>query len=136
MQALSASQAWKVDPQRVVLWAGAALVTTAAAEFLLLRLFTRTAIHVPGIQELTTAYTLLTETGRLGYFAATILIRLLSIGEPFDLLAAGGPVGHPVGVAAPPPRGRDPGRPLRLSLCSRRAVRHRPIDGRCGSARL
>lgn len=77
MQALQSRQPLRIDLQRIVLWAGAGLVATAIAEFLLLRLFTRTAIHIPGIQELTTAYTLLAEIGRLGYFAATILLAAL-----------------------------------------------------------
>jgi hypothetical protein len=74
MQALQTRQPLRIDLQRIVLWAGAGLVATSIAEFLLLRLFTRTAIHIPGIQELTTVYTLLAETGRLGYFAATVLL--------------------------------------------------------------
>lgn len=73
------SRTWLALPD-LLIWAGAGLVAAAGLEFLLLRIFTRTAIHIPGIQELRTPYLVLAETGRIGYFSATVLLALLLVG--------------------------------------------------------
>lgn len=69
-----------IDLERLVAVAALGLVVAAGLEFILLRLFTRTAIHLPNVQELSPGYTVLAEAGRLGYFAATVLLVLVLAG--------------------------------------------------------
>ena len=61
-------------------WLALGLAGTALVEFVVLRLFTRTAIHLPGIEHVSGPYTVLAETGRLAYFMATLLLVLLLVG--------------------------------------------------------
>lgn len=65
-----------------------ALVAAAAVELLLLRLFTRTAIHIPGIDQFAGPYTVLAETGRLAYYAATALLVMVLASVALRALAA------------------------------------------------
>ena len=65
-----------------------ALVAAAAVELLLLRLFTRTAIHIPGIDQFAGSYSVLAETGRLAYYAATALLVVLLASVALRALAA------------------------------------------------
>lgn len=52
----------------------AATVLAGAAELVLLRLFTRTAVHVPGLSAFATPYTILAGIGRFAYYAAALLL--------------------------------------------------------------
>jgi hypothetical protein len=61
-------------------WVALGLAGTALVEFVLLRLFTRTAIHLPGIEHISGPYTVLAEAGRLAYFMATLFLLLLLVG--------------------------------------------------------
>ncbi|MEE9277289.1 MAG: hypothetical protein V3V06_02660, partial [Dehalococcoidia bacterium] len=70
-------------------WLSFGLVTTAAAEFLLLRLFTRTAIHIPGIAQLSGPYTALAESGRYAYYVGTVFLVVLLIALAAALLRHG-----------------------------------------------
>ncbi len=64
----------------------AALVLSAALEFLLLRLVTRSLVHIPGVGVIDGPFTLLAESGRLAYYAASVLLVVLLLG--FALRAA------------------------------------------------
>ncbi len=58
----------KVDP---IVWA---LAAAAAVELAILRTFTRTAIHIPGIQAMRQPYELLTKGGEFAYFLTISLL--------------------------------------------------------------
>ncbi len=75
-----------VDWRAVSTVLAAALVLSGALEFLLLRLVTRSLVHIPGIGVIDGPLTLLVESGRLAYYAATVLLVVLLLG--FALRAA------------------------------------------------
>jgi len=52
----------------------AATVLAGAAELLVLRLFTRTAVHVPGLSAFATPYAVVAGIGRFAYYAAALLL--------------------------------------------------------------
>lgn len=51
-----------------------ALAGAAAVELLILRSFTRTAIHIPALQELSGPYRVISAIGRYDYFVAVVLL--------------------------------------------------------------
>jgi len=82
----AATRTWLPATESILPPLAIGLLLAAATEFLLLRIFTRTAIHLPGIQEVTVPYTVLTEAGRLGYYLATVLLVVLLAGAGAALL--------------------------------------------------
>jgi hypothetical protein len=54
--------------------AAAWLAAAALAELLILRTFTRVAIHIPGIDAMAGPYSALAEAGRFAYYAASVLV--------------------------------------------------------------
>lgn len=60
----------KISPGVLVGW----LVVASGAELLILRTFTRIAIHIPGLEAVAGPYRFLAETGRLAYYTAAVLV--------------------------------------------------------------
>ncbi|HEX6237736.1 MAG TPA: hypothetical protein VFZ68_11110 [Acidimicrobiales bacterium] len=77
-------------------WLAAVTVAAALTETVLLRLATRTAIHIPGIEQVATPYGVFASIGRFAHYAASLLVALTLV------LLAGLLVrrGHPVAAAA------------------------------------
>lgn len=61
------------------------LILLAATELLLLRTFTRVAIHIPGLEHTAGPYRLASEAGRLAYYLAVVVLVLLLV----ERIAAG-----------------------------------------------
>src|SRR3972149_4196781 len=53
------------------------LAVAAALELVILRTFTRTAIHIPALQSLSRPYELLSDLGQYTYYVAAVLVRSL-----------------------------------------------------------
>lgn len=79
-------------------WLAAATLAAAVVELVLLRLVSRTAIHIPGIEEVAGPYGLVTYAGRYAYYSAAVLVtitlalvahRLLRQGRIGDATAIG-----------------------------------------------
>ncbi len=51
-------------------------MVAAGAELLILRVFTRTAIHIPGFADLRTIYVPISEAGRSAYYVAVVLLTV------------------------------------------------------------
>lgn len=62
---------WPLAPG---LWLIRAVVLAAGVELVVLRLVTRTAIHIPGISKVESPYRLAAETGRYAYYVALVLV--------------------------------------------------------------
>jgi hypothetical protein len=86
------------SPEAVVGW----LVAASAVEFLVLRTFTRVAIHIPGIDALAGPYSFLAETGRFAYYAASVLAIAALAALGFAAWRSGGRLGRlaPLAIAA------------------------------------
>ncbi|MCZ2111756.1 MAG: hypothetical protein LC118_19720 [Dehalococcoidia bacterium] len=77
--------------------AAAWLAAAAVIELIILRSFTRTAIHIPGMEEMATPYRVLTLAGRFDYYVAAVLVGGCL---PLAALALGGRCGRAGLVAA------------------------------------
>lgn len=77
----------------------AGLAAASAVELLILRTFTRTAIHIPGITALREPYEVLSFGGRYAYFAAVTLLLLAVPAVAWTLWSRGGPVHRGMAVA-------------------------------------
>lgn len=71
--------------------AAAWLAAAAVIELVVLRSFTRTAIHIPGMEAMATPYRLLTLAGRFDYYMAAVLVAGCL---PLAALALGGRCGR------------------------------------------
>ena len=58
-------------------WLASILVGAALLELAILRIGTRTAVHIPGIENFTGPYQLFAATGRFMFFASVVLLALL-----------------------------------------------------------
>ncbi len=63
-------------PQPAIMFAAAGLAAASAVELLILRTFTRTAIHIPGISALRGPYEALSLGGRYAYFVSVALLLM------------------------------------------------------------
>lgn len=63
-------------PQPAIMFAAAGLAAASAVELLILRTFTRTAIHIPGISALREPYEVLSLGGRYAYFVSVVLLLM------------------------------------------------------------
>ena len=86
----------------------AALVWAAGAELLVLRTFTRTAVHIPGIEALAGPYSAVADFGRFAYYLSVVLLiaavpalawRLWKSGSPAPRVAGAVAVGFMVAAA-------------------------------------
>lgn len=77
--------------------AAAWLAAAAVVELVVLRSFTRTAIHIPGMEAMATPYRVLTLAGRFDYYVAAVLVAGCL---PLAALALGGRCGKAGLVAA------------------------------------
>lgn len=75
--------------ERAGLWLVRAAVVAAAVELLVLRLFTRTAIHIPGISKVESPYRITAEVGRFAYYVAVVLLAVALGSLVWRRLAAG-----------------------------------------------
>jgi hypothetical protein len=66
-----------VTPQVSTTWLASVLVGASLAELTILRIGTRTAIHIPGLEKVPGPYRMFAATGRLAFFAAVVLLSLL-----------------------------------------------------------
>jgi hypothetical protein len=66
-----------VAPAVSVQWLASVLVGASLLELIILRIGTRTAIHIPGLEEFAGPYRLFAATGRLAYFTAAVLLCVL-----------------------------------------------------------
>lgn len=57
-------------------WFAGATLLAALTELTLLRLVTRTAIHIPGIEEFRSPYHLVSSAGRFAFYAASVLVAI------------------------------------------------------------
>lgn len=74
--------------------AAAGLAAASAIELLILRTFTRTAIHIPGITALREPYEVLSFGGRYAYFVSVALLMFALPGAAWALWRTGGPIGR------------------------------------------
>ena len=58
-------------------WLATVLVAASLVELMILRVGTRTAIHIPGLEEIAGPYRVFAATGRLAFFAAVVLLAVL-----------------------------------------------------------
>lgn len=88
---MSSSEAVSTAPtgarlSRSLGWLPAATVLAAGIELLVLRVLTRTAIHIPGLTDLRFVYVPISETGRYAYYVAVVLVILTLVLMAADLL--------------------------------------------------
>jgi len=74
-----------------VWWLVRATALAGAAELLLLRLLTRTAVHIPGIATLGGPYLVVAELGRFAYYLAAVLLSLTLVGLAWVLARRASP---------------------------------------------
>lgn len=60
-------------------WLASVVVAVSLAELTILRLGTRTAIHIPGIEEVATPYRIASGAGRLAFYLAVVLLVVLLV---------------------------------------------------------
>jgi len=60
-------------------WFASATVVVAAIELTLLRLFTRTIVHIPGASDLSPILSVVSSVGRFSYYLATVLLIVLLV---------------------------------------------------------
>lgn len=58
-------------------WLAAVLIGSSLVELVILRLGTRTAVHIPGIEEIRRPYQIAAATGRLAFYVAVVVLALL-----------------------------------------------------------
>jgi hypothetical protein len=75
----------------LVWWLARAAVLAGAAELFLLRLVTRTAVHIPGIATLGGPYLVVAELGRFAYYLAAVLLSLTLVGLAWVLARRASP---------------------------------------------
>ncbi len=83
----------------VIALGAAGLAIASAFELLILRTFTRTAIHIPGITALREPYEVLSFGGRYAYFVAVTLLMFAVPATAWTLWSRGGPVRRGMAVA-------------------------------------
>lgn len=83
----------------VIALGAAGLAVASAIELLILRTFTRTAIHIPGITALREPYEVLSFGGRYAYFVAVTLLMFAVPAAAWTLWSRGGPVRRGMAVA-------------------------------------
>jgi len=82
----------------LVWWLVGATALAGAAELLLLRLLTRTAVHIPGIATLGGPYLVVAELGRFAYYLGAVLLLLTLVGLAWVLARRASPAA--LGTAA------------------------------------
>ncbi len=60
-------------------WLASALIVSSAIELTILRVGTRTVIHIPGIEAVEGPYRLVAAVGRLAFFSAVVLVAMLLV---------------------------------------------------------
>ena len=75
----------------LVWWLVRVTVLAGAAELLLLRLLTRTAVHIPGIATLGGPYLVVAELGRFAYYLGAVLLSLTLVGLAWMLARRASP---------------------------------------------
>jgi hypothetical protein len=60
-------------------WLASALIVASAIELTILRIGTRTVIHIPGIEAVEGPYRLVAAVGRLAFFSAVVLVVMLLV---------------------------------------------------------
>jgi len=100
-QVHQSSQAVTEPPPTIVLVA-AGLAIASAIELLILRTFTRTAIHIPGIETLREPYEVLSLGGRYAYYVSVAILMVALPGIAWQLWQRGTPLwrGIALSVAA------------------------------------
>jgi len=83
----------------VIALGAAGLAVASVIELLILRTFTRTAIHIPGITALREPYEVLSFGGRYAYFVAVTLLLFAVPAAAWTLWSRGGPVRRGMAVA-------------------------------------
>ncbi len=64
----------RMPPEDALAWLLRVTGLVAAAELLILRLFTRTAIHIPGVTRLEVVFVPIAEIGRFAFYLASVLL--------------------------------------------------------------
>lgn len=100
-QIQQSSRAGTEPPSTIVLVA-AGLAIASAIELLILRTFTRTAIHIPGIETLREPYEVLSLGGRYAYYVSVAILMVALPGIAWQLWQRGTPLwrGIALSVAA------------------------------------
>jgi hypothetical protein len=70
-------------------WLALVLVAASVFELLILRIGTRTAIHIPGIEEVAGPYRTVAAAGRLAFFVAVVMLAMLLVRVAHDLYRDG-----------------------------------------------
>ncbi|MFP3900359.1 MAG: hypothetical protein ACLFXM_05865 [Acidimicrobiia bacterium] len=83
-------------PGELTRWLAGVTAAAALTETVLLRLATRTAIHIPGIEQVATPYGVFASIGRFAHYAASLLVAV-TLALLAGLLVRRG---HPVAAAA------------------------------------
>lgn len=78
-----------LPPDALLRWLVPATAATAVAELLVLRVFTRTIIHIPGAQDATAVLGLVADAGRFAYYLAAVLLVITLVLLVGDLVRRG-----------------------------------------------
>ncbi len=78
----------------------AALVCAVGVEFLVLRTFTRTAVHIPGIEALAGPYSTVADFGRFAYYLSVVLLNAALPALAWRLWRSGDPAARLAGAVA------------------------------------
>jgi hypothetical protein len=76
-------------PFGLALWLAWVAALAGLAELLLLRITTRTAIHIPGIDRVAVVYRAVADTGRLAYYLAVVLLAAALVAAAAELSRRG-----------------------------------------------
>lgn len=80
-----------LPPDALLRWLVPATAATAVAELLVLRVFTRTIIHIPGAQDAAVVLGLVADAGRFAYYLAAVLLVITLALLVGDLVRRGSP---------------------------------------------
>jgi len=86
-------------PPSATMLVAAGLALASAIELLILRTFTRTAIHIPGIETLREPYELVSLGGRYAYYVSVVLLLVALPGIAWQLWGRGTPLWRGIGIS-------------------------------------
>jgi hypothetical protein len=80
----------------LAIWLASMAAVAGLTELLLLRIATRTAIHIPGIDRLAIVYRIVADGGRLAYYLAVVMLAFGLVAAAIELYRRG----HPAAATA------------------------------------
>jgi hypothetical protein len=71
------------------MWLAGVTALSALVELVVLRIATRTAVHIPGLDEVAQVYRVVADAGRLGYYVAAVLLTAALVAMVLALFGRG-----------------------------------------------